>query len=416
MLPNNAWKASIHIMRTFGAAQRPGMQMPAANGVIVFLNSNNDNAAVMVHTAQGDFRIGLRDVPWGAFKAELGGKVLADRVPGYQQITDSPEEQDYPASAVAKDGTLWIAYLEFKHAPNHVQLRRNMTQAPSDFSRYSEKPGGDQVFARKYASGTWGSPIPVSEPGGDMWRPSIAVDGAGRAWVFWSANKSGSYDGKTVPNYDLYARPVENGTPGKTIQLTSEAGSDVNPAAATDSAGRVWVAWQAWRNGRASILSAVQQGDAFAKPAAVSTSSGNEWNPAIAADRNGRVSVAWDWYRNGNYDVYLRTATGPGAWGKEIPAAATARYEAYPSLAYDPSGRLWIAYEEGAEGWGKDFGAYETTGIALYQGRAVRLRGLEPDGRWVVPAADPGAVLTGVAAPRPEKAGKQNDLGRLAQT
>ena len=33
-------------------------------------------------------------------------------------------------------------------------------------------------------------------------------------------------------------------------------------------------------------------------------------------------------------------------------------YEAYPSIAYDPSGRLWIAYEEGGRGWGKDFGAY----------------------------------------------------------
>ena len=149
---------------------------------------------------------------------------------------------------------------------------------------------------------------------------------------------------------------------------------------------------------------------AFSKPAVVASSGANEWNPAIAADRNGHVSVAWDSYRNGNYDVYVRTATGPGAWGKEVPVAASARYEAYPSIAYDPTGRLWIAYEEGAEGWGKDFGAYETTGIALYQGRAVRLRGLEPDGRLVAASVDPGTVCSaGPAAPRPDRAGKQND-------
>ena len=29
------------------------------------------------------------------------------------------------------------------------------------------------------------------------------------------------------------------------------------------------------------------------------------------------------------------------------PIAATSRFEARPSLAYDPKGRLWIAYEEG---------------------------------------------------------------------
>ncbi len=336
MQPNHSWKAAVHAMRVFGGAQgRLAAAIPAANGVLVFLDSSNDNAAVSIHTMQGDFRVALRDVPWGAFKAELGGKVLIDRVTGYTQISDSPEEQDFPAAAVAKDGSLWIAYLEFKHAPDHLKLQVSLTEEPRNFDKYSEKPGGDQVFARHFSNGTWGPPIPVSEPGGDMWRPSIAVDGSGRAWVFWSANKSTS----GVANYDVYTRPVEGSTPGKTLQLSSEAGSDVDPAPTTDSNGRVWVAWQGWRNGRAGIFSAVQHADEFTKPVVVSASTGNEWNPSIAADHTGRVSVAWDSYRNGNYDVYVRTASGPVKWGKEIAVAASARYEAYPSIAYDPSGR-----------------------------------------------------------------------------
>ena len=406
MNADHSWKASIHQMRTFGGAQqRVAAANPVANGVIVFLDSANDSAAVNVKTVSGNFRVSLRDIPWGAFKAELNGHVLVDRVPGYQQITDSPDEQDYPSAAVAKDGSVWIAYLEFKHSPDYVKVRLPLDSPPANFDRYAEKPGGDQVFARKYSSGSWGPPIAISEPGGDMWRPAIAVDGADRPWVFWSANKSTS----GTANYDVYARAVRNGAAGLTVQLSSEAGSDVDAAATTDSNGRVWVAWQGWRNGRATIFSATQDGDGFGKPAVVASSNGNEWNPAIAADRNGRVSVAWDSYRNGNYDVYVRTATGPGSWGKEIPAAASARYEAYPSIAYDPSGRLWVAYEEGAEGWGKDFGAYETTGISLYQGRAVRLRGLEPDGKWVSAAVDPGTVLSGVAGPRPDRVGTQNE-------
>ena len=406
MHSDHSWKAMIHPMRTFGGA-RPALAalIPVANGVIVFLDSANDNAAVSIHTAQGDFRVALRDIPWGTFKAELSDKVLIDRVPGYTQITNSPAEQDYPAAAVSKDGSLWIAYLEFQHAPDHQKLRLALKEAPANFDKFSEKPGGDQVFARHFSNGAWGPPIPISEPGGDMWRPAIAVDGSGRAWVFWSSNKSTT----GLANYDLYTRPVQNATAGKTIQITSDPGSDVDPAATTDSGGRVWVAWQGWRNGRAAIMSATQDGGQFNQPAVVASSNANEWNPAIAADRTGRVSVAWDSYRNGNYDVYVRTATGSGTWGKEIPVAASARYEAYPSIAYDPSGRLWTAYEEGAEGWGKDFGAYDTTGISLYQGRAVRLRGLEPDGRWVEASVDPGTVLTGIQAPRPDKAGKQND-------
>ena len=399
MGPNNSWKASIHPIRLFGGAQRrPATPPSIANGVLVFLDSASDNAAINIKTAQGDFKVALRDLPLGAFKAELGGKVLIDRVPGYQQLTNSPEEQDYPAAAVAKDGTLWIAYLEFKHNPDHVKLRLPLEEAPANFNRYSEKTGGDQVFARKFSNGTWAEPIAITEPGGDLWRPAIAIDGNNRPWVFWSANKSTS----GTANYDVYARSVS----GPTIQITTDAGSDVDAAAITDSSGKVWVAWQGWHNGRASIYSATQSGDTFSKPAAVSSGhQGNDWNPAIAADKNGHVSIAWDSYRNGNYDVFVRMN------GKEIPVAATTHYEAYPSIAYDPSGRLWVAYEEGADGWGKDFGAYDTGGISIYQGRAVRLRGIEPDGRMVTTAVDPGTILTGVSAQRPDKAETQNALG-----
>ncbi len=135
----------------------------------------------------------------------------------------------------------------------------------------------------------------------------------------------------------------------------------------------------------------------------------NEWNPAIAADASGHVTVAWDSYRNGNYDIHLRTATGPGSWGKETTAAATNRYEAYPSIAYDRAGRLWVAYEEGAKRWGKDFGAYETTGVAIYQGRAIRVRGFERDGGAVETKDDIAAVLPGAPEQRIDSAGRQSE-------
>src|SRR5881409_92549 len=102
-----------------------------------------------------------------------------------------------------------------------------------------------------------------------------------------------------------------------------------------------------------------------------------------------------DSYRNGNYDIFMKTARAPGAWSKEAPVAASAKYESYPSLAYDPGGRLWVAYEEGGERWGKDFGAYETTGLAVYQGRAVRVVGFEKNGQMFQPASDPSTVFPG---------------------
>jgi hypothetical protein len=398
MQPGNRWKITTHVTRRFGAANAAARTF-SANGVVVLLENETEESVLEVKTPRGTFSVRLNEIPFGKVKSGLDGKAAADRVPPYSRITSDPDEQDYPAAAVDSTGAVWLAYLEFKHNPNHNDIRNT----PNNFDNMTAKTGGDQVLLRKYANGNWGEPIAITPPGGDLYRPAIAIDGKGRPWVFWSANQNS--------NFDVWARVVESGQPGATVRISSEPGSDIDAAATTDSSGRVWVAWQGWRNGKASIFAAVENGNTFSKPATVANSAGNEWNPAIAADSAGHVSVAWDSYRNGNYDVYVRTASGPSGWGREVPLAAGATYEAYPSIAYDAAGTLWVAYEEGGERWGKDFGADESSGLSLYAGRAVRLRGMTKDGQVVEPAADPGTVLPGTAGDPHDENSRQVDAG-----
>ena len=404
-IQGTSWTASTHEVRLFGGRGLFGRQSQVpfvANGVVLYLDDARENTEIDVRTAQGNFTIRLSDIPYGKTANALNNRVMLDRIPPVVQLTSSPEEQDYPAAVADKSGNVWLAYLEFKHNPNHDRLRNTPRAGITDFSEYKAPAGGDQILLMKIAGGKPGEPIAVTASGGDLYRPAVAVDGSGRVWVFWSQNEKG--------NFDLWGRVVENGKPGASVRLSNEPGSDIDPAAATDSRGRVWVAWQGWRSGKASIFAAGQNGNRFSSPAVVSSSSGDEWNPAIAADGTGCVTVAWDSYRNNNYDIYMRTATN-GSWAKEAPVAASARYEAYPSLAYDPQGRLWIAYEEGGERWGKDFGAYDTTGLALYQGRALRLIGFDRDGRALRTTADPGTVLPGTPAVRVDLRTRQSDAG-----
>ena len=403
-IQGNSWTASTHRVRLFvGTAQAGAANANpfVANGVILRLDEANDNTEIDVKTAQGNFTVRLRDIPFGKSVTLLNSRVMVDRIPSIVQLTNSPEEQDYPAAAVDKTGNVWLAYSEFRHNKDHDRLRANMQTAPANFSDYKAPTGGDQILVMKISGGRPGEPIAVTAPGGDLYRPAIAIDGSNRVWVFWPQNEKG--------NFDLWARVIDNGKPGASFQLSKEPGSDIDPAATTDSQGRVWVAWQGWRNGKASIFAAAQNGTGFSAPVVVSSSAGNEWNPAIAADGSGRVTVAWDSYRNGDYDVYMRTATS-GSWGKESPVAASARYEAYPSIAYDAAGRLWVAYEEGGERWGKDFGAYDTTGLALYQGRAIRLVGIEGNGRRVRLSADPGSAMPGVAGIKVDLQSRQGNV------
>lgn len=396
------WKISTHPARAFLAAQeRPVV----ANGLIVTFRQLTPASEVRVETAQGSFQFRPADLPYGHAAKFLDGRAMVDRVPATTPVTRSRDEQDYPAAAVDREGNVWVAYLQFTPNPKFLGIRMALKQPPKDLAELAEPTGGDRIFLTRYHRGAWSEPVAVSQTHGDLYKPAVAVDGAGRVWVFWSANRDG--------NFDLYARAVEAGKPGKVLRLSTDRGADVVPVAATDAQGRVWVAWQAFRGGRSQIHAAHQQGAAFSEPVVVASSAGNEWNPAIAVSATGEVAVAWDSYRKGDYDVYLRTFDKSGRMGSERAVAATARYEAYPSLAYDPSGRLWVAWEESDEAWGKDFGAYETTGIALYQGRWIRVKVF--DGERVLSPGDLGAVLPGVPSLPVDAKARQGEPPRGTQ-
>ncbi len=392
----SGWKLSTHQTRVFGAgANRPVV----ANGVVATFRNLTLSSEVRVETAQGSFQFHPNDLQYGAALKLLGGRVMVDRVPASSQVTSPPADHDYPATASDREGNVWVAYMKFTPNPKFLGIRMAAPEPPKDFAELAEPTGGDQIFLVGYARGTWSEPVAVSEAHGDLYKPAIAVDGSGRVWVFWSANTDG--------NFDLYARWFEGSKPGKISRLTTDRGADVTPVATTDSQGRVWVVWQAFRDRRGQIYAARQEGSGFSAEMLAASSAANEWNPAIAASPMGGIAVAWDSYRKGDYDVYFRTFDGAGHPGPERPVATSARYEAYPSLAYDPSGRLWAAWEESGEGWGKDWGAYQTSGIALYQGRWIRLKVFEGD-RALAPV-DLGAVLPGVPGQKVDSTARQID-------
>jgi hypothetical protein len=407
-ISGSVWHCSTHTARLFGGTSPVFSKVNniVANGIVV---SFTGDASFKVTTAQGDFEFSLSELAYGKPTARLSGRVWIDRIPPTTQLTKTKDEEDFPAAAAGKNGEVWLSYIEFHHNPAHNELRAALDARPQDFSKWKSPTGGDQVFVRKQAGGVWGQPIPVTAAGLDVFRTTVAIDGQGRAWAIWAQNTG--FPGPK-PNFEIFARVIQDGKPGAQVQISKDPGNDVDPVAATDASGKVWVAWQGWRNGRAAIFAATQNGDKFTAAQAVSESSANEWNPAIAADGGGRVTVAWDSYRNENYDVYMRTANN-GQWGPEQPAAASARYEAYPSLAYEKSGRLWVAYEEGGKGWGKDFGAYTTSGVAVYQGRVIRLRGFEPDGRVVELSSSLDKILPGFPSIQIDKAGVQKDFQKL---
>jgi len=257
-----------------------------------------------------------------------------------------------------------------------------LAQAPVSFDYLARPAGGDQVFAMRYSisTGKWDAPIPVSTRGEDVAGAAIAVDGQNRVWTIWSARRNG--------NSDLYARFGRDGAWGPEMRLTSNPGADLNPVATTDSAGRVWIAWQGFRSNNLEVLAAAQNGESFSPETVVSFSPASDWDPAIAASPVGDVAVAWDTFDKGDYDVWYRRLRLP-ANGSDlqmdppVAVAATEDFEAHASIAFDARNRLWAAYEVSGPRWGKNFGAYETTGTPLYEDRDIRVKCFDGDAAFV---------------------------------
>jgi hypothetical protein len=233
-------------------------------------------------------------------------------------LTTGVREDDHPAIASA-GARVWVAWVSF-----------------------SETEVTSQVYARSFEGGKWQEPVVVSEAPGDYHKPAIAIDSSGAVWIGWPAQVRG--------NWDIYGRVLRDNKWSKTERWSTDPGTDLAPQLAASKDG-VLLVWQGVRKKNLDILYRYYKG-AWGKEGFVTDNPASDWEPVLAAAPDGTFHVAWDSYR-GDYDVFLRSMRG-GAWGAEIPVAASPKLENHASLAVDAAGRLWIAWEAGPEKWASD--------------------------------------------------------------
>jgi hypothetical protein len=352
----------------------------ATVGVVLHLEDVADDGKVAITLADGaKAQVNLAEVRAGKAQSLLGGAAVARLVTTATPIAATKLEEDMPAACHGPDGTLWVAYVAYQNREESRRIEApQLKDQPKDFKAYYQPELGDQLFVKSFKDGNWSEPIAITNAKQDIARCAIAVSSDGVVYVAYSVLRK---DG-----YRLYVRQIgAKGTLGGEERVTPVPGSRITPVMTTDSEGRPWLAVQSWDDkGQAGID--VFYG-AFAGWSHVTKIEGkpgeNCWHPTIAASTGRTVTVAYDVYRHGSYDVRA-TIMVPGrkAVEKNIAIAASAKFEARPSIIYDPQGRLWIAYEEGAEKWGKDYGSLVSgKGNPLYSARSVRVVCLDTDGK-----------------------------------
>jgi hypothetical protein len=322
-------------------------------------------ARIQLETKNGSFGFALGDVQLGRRMVQLDGRATVERMFSAQSLTGGPTDDDFPSCASGADGNVWCVNTSYRHGSPIDETAVNQGR----FDSLVTRGNGDQVRLLKFDGREWRGPWDVTEPGLDVWRPVVTVAGDGRVHVLWSAQIAG--------DWELYQRVFDPATNrwSDAARLTHHSGADINVAAAVSRSGRIWLAWQAWDDGRfvvrARILGeerTIARGDA--------TPAGNEWHPAIAADSAGRVYIAFDSYATGNYDVFLWSLREDGSGSRTIPVADSPRFEARPSISIDKTDRVWIAFEDADPNWGKDFGKRwkGVSGVPFYGDRRIVVR------------------------------------------
>lgn len=346
-------------------------EVPWPVGVTISVKGNAPK--VTLKLAQGDVKFDAAELKMGEPLAALDGRVKIERTPrtsvvrpAAAKMADNVPQDDYPAFWVHyKSGKQYLAWVSYQNAKDRVLL--------------AERDGPD---------GAWSAPTEVAKPGYHF-RVQLATTHGGKLWIVWSemADK----------NWDLYARPYQDGKFGDTVRLTDDAGPDIWHRMTTDNKGRAWLVWQGFRKGRSHIYARCFD-EKWHEPIQVSSddkNAGNAWDPCITADPTGdRVWIGWDEYHQTNYRVAVTSLEG-GPDAKPKPALYPEEYplfQAHVSLACDKAGRLWAAWDRSGPQWGKDtgflFGGGDRKDTSrLYSSRSIQIKVLD-QGKWLEPKAD----------------------------
>lgn len=321
----------------------------------VYLKIRSEGSArVAVKTKQGDFDFRLAEIGHTP-QPFLDGRVSAVAAPTAERVSTAQYEDDEAAVAMLPDGSLAVAWVAYRDR-------------------------ADRVFVRTYSNGSWSAPEQATPTPGDLFRCSLAVDEGGNLWVFWSERQGTSWQ--------IRGRQRRDGQWGDVTTISGE-GSNTFHRAAHSHDGKVFVVWQSFRGpagqAQSDIAARVYSGGSWSGEMRISSSAANDWEPALAGGPNGSAYFAWDSYDKGNYDIYFRPFEN-GVLGDIQDVTSSPRFQAHASVAVDPQGRPWLAWDESGVNWGKDQGYLITPPMSapLHQERSLRVA-MREGGQWHEP-------------------------------
>ncbi|MGH9302817.1 MAG: DUF3604 domain-containing protein [Acidimicrobiales bacterium] len=287
-----------------------------------------------------------------------------------------------PAVACAPDGSSLVAWIEWKDGV------------------------GERVMAVALDKGgrPLGEPQPVSGAPGDCLRPSVALDGDGRRWVFFGLRRDGEVG--------VFAARSEGEVFGRAELVSTTSSPSFNQEVACSDDGGIECCWQGYDNGRFRIYSRrLGAGGRFGETEVLSEEAErNVWDPTICGDGQGRTCYGWTTYGEGGYKTALMSKDRAGRHLRRV-LSVPGSYLLHPSVAFDAGGALLCAFDSVA------VRGHAGSGPTRLRARADMAlspeTGRRPDGRAVPGDLAPDVVAEVVVARLEELDGPIESTGTV---
>jgi hypothetical protein len=321
--------------------------------VSIFTNAAAAPAAPpgAVPAAVGRAMLVARGVTSDATASNNGVKLLRVRRALVAAYTGGTGDAPQILLAVSRDnGAHWAPLGQASEGPVPSRLAALAADASGHlhvvWTRYDDRVG--KVYHREWAgpgAGAWTGPQRrLSLAGVYAGYPAVAVDHLGRPAVVWYGIREGpaSVPTKHGSIYEIFYAAFDGRAWSHPLLISTGVPDSINPALASDFAGRLHAAWYQF-NGRVYQVRYAERDGAWSAPEGVSRAPADEFNPDLAAGPVDRLALAWEQHAPQGSIIEYTRRTGAG-W--EMPVAVSEGAAAFhPSVSIDATGTIWIAWD-----------------------------------------------------------------------
>jgi hypothetical protein len=249
-------------------------------------------------------------------------------------ISQSKEDAMHGRMAADARNTIWITYYKWEKMNN--------------ISRDKE------VYVRRYANGIVSGEIHVSPEDvptyEDHTDPAIAIFNKQPAVVWsWDFHKPKGYT-LDAASPTIFARLVDTDAAAQKAFPVSAKSIDSTPVLGV-CGGSMWCAWDSLGRSKKSLcVREITTSSTSGMTAAIAENCVNVCSPCFASYKNTKSVLTWSQTKNGkDWSLWKTDYDGSQKkWG--VPSLIVSEGNPrFASCAYDPQGRLWLAYSAQTE-------------------------------------------------------------------